>query len=216
MASANGQKAKLARIGPRLEGGIIFTTTGEESVYIPVGCLHSVFTLVGGFLVAIDFVTPRSCKTFAAMLEAGLDRESGESKAFQNDVFYWFLASIDLALCYPLLMEGIEAWVDAIERIREWVERNKNWGKKASRVWDTFLGTVEGKKVRCPCGEQRADEIFKVHLKRKHWWGKGSKVVTDEKKPIHSEAKRVVKRKVQAKEEDETEKRVRRSKRVKR
>jgi hypothetical protein len=61
MSSAEGQKAKLMRIGRRLEGGLVFKTTSAESIYLPVGCMHSVFNLHGGFLVAIDFNTPNSC-----------------------------------------------------------------------------------------------------------------------------------------------------------
>jgi hypothetical protein len=45
MSSTNGQRAKPAKIGPKLEGGIIFTTASDESVYLPVGlppfCLYS-------------------------------------------------------------------------------------------------------------------------------------------------------------------------------
>jgi len=91
--------------------------------------------------------------------------------------FRSFLISIGLALSYSQVLEGIKVWVDAIERIRVWVAGNPARAKEASKVWDEFLVTLEGKKASCSCSEQAPDETFKVHLKKAQWWKRGSKAV---------------------------------------
>ena len=174
MSSTNGQRAKPAKIGPKLDGGVIFTTTSDETVYLLVGCLHSVFTLMGGFLVTIDFHTPKSCRIFASQLSADL---GGPEPPFQDYIFRSLFVSIGLALSYSQVLEGIKAWIDAIKRIREWVAGIPAWAKEALKVWDEFLATLEGKKARCSCSEQTPDETFRVHLKKAHWRGKGLKAV---------------------------------------
>jgi hypothetical protein len=205
MASAEGQKAKLVRIGRKLEGGLLFKTTSAESIYLPVGCIHSVFTLHGGFLVAIDFGTPKSCQAFSALLTAGLDQVG--SPSFQNEVFARYLASVDLALKKPQGVRGISSWIDSIERIREWVGENPAWAKEATKVWDEFLAMPRGRKTKCPCGKQTTKEKFQGHLKKRHWWGKVSTSVKKEKIRTRLDAKKAVKRKAKDDlEEKETRK----------
>jgi hypothetical protein len=205
MASAEGQKAKLVRIGRKLEGGLLFKTTSAESIYLPVGCIHSVITLHGGFLVAIDFNTPKSCYAFSALLSAGLDKVG--SPSFQNEVFDRYLASVDLALYNLQCVSGISSWIDSIERIREWVEESPAWARKATKVWDEFLATPRGRKTKCPCGKQTTKDKFQGHLKKRHWWGKVWTSVKKEKIRTRLDAKRAVKRKAEDDlEEKETSK----------
>jgi hypothetical protein len=171
--------------------------------------MHSVFTLHGGFLVAIDFNTPNSCQTFSALLSADLDQVGSQN--FQEEVFDRFLASVDLALNYNQCVRAVSSWVNSVERIREWVCVNPAWGKEATKVWDEFLATREGKKARCSCGKQTPKETFKGHLKKAHWWGQGSKSVKKESRMAWTDTKKALKRKVEdepeAKEEQMTLKR---------
>jgi hypothetical protein len=166
MASTEGQKAKLVRIGRKLEGGLLFKTTSAESIYLPVGCTHSVFTLHGGFLVAIDFNTLKSCQAFSALLTAGLDQFGPPS--FQSEVFDRYPASVDLALNNPQCARGISSRIDSIERIGEWVEENPAWAKEATKVWNEFLATRRGRKTKYTCGKQTPREKFQGHLKKRH------------------------------------------------
>ena len=74
MRIADAQRGKLARIGKDLEGGLIFKSTSSQALYIPVGCIHAVFTLHVGFLLSIEFSTPDSVPVLATLLNSDFDR----------------------------------------------------------------------------------------------------------------------------------------------
>jgi hypothetical protein len=220
LSSAEGQKAKLTRIGRKLEGGMIFKTSSAESIYLPVGCLHSVFTLHGGFLASVDFITPISCHAFSSLLTHGLDQVG--SPSFQREVFTRFLSSVDLALQNKKETIAVSSWINALERVREFSDENGEWKKEATKIWDEYFLTASAKKMRCSCGEQGSDESFKNHLKKMHLWASSPKSSSLE--PVENgmrtrsknkkETKKSGKRK--AGEIEGEEKEARRSKRTKR
>ena len=88
MRNAEGQKAKLVRLAPSLEGGMIMKTTSAEAIYLLAGCIHATFTIEGGYLIAIDFTTMNSAKAFSEYLVSGLDNFLGTRS--QRDCFDWF------------------------------------------------------------------------------------------------------------------------------
>ncbi|CZT10695.1 uncharacterized protein RAG0_15104 [Rhynchosporium agropyri] len=69
MKRVDGQRAKLTRIGRSLEGGLVFTTNSNEAIYLPAGCIHAVITFEGGYLIAIDFVTPLSSRPLSTFVD---------------------------------------------------------------------------------------------------------------------------------------------------
>ena len=112
-----------------------------------------------------------------------------------------------MALSNPRCLRAISSWIDSIERIREWVEENPAWAKKATKVWEEFLATPRGRKTKCPCGKQTTKEKFQGHLKKRHWWGKVWTSVKKENIRTRLDAKRAVKRKAEDDlEEKETSK----------
>ncbi|TVY91606.1 hypothetical protein LAWI1_G002569 [Lachnellula willkommii] len=171
LSSVEGRKATLVRIGRSLEGGVIFRTTAEDAVYLPVGCLHTVFTLVGGFINTLDFVTMESSKTFAAMFSSGFNQPNGSS-VFETECFDRFIASIGLAVSHKGVAGAVLAWLDAFERIRDYAAGDKVWRREATKVWDRFLATDSAKKLVCPCG---ARESFPEHFRAEHLWEEGRK-----------------------------------------
>jgi hypothetical protein len=166
-AKAEGQKAKLARIGKHLEGGIMYTTTSENAIYLPVGCLHTVFTLSGGYLIAIDFNSPKSCGTLASMISFGLDLSGGMSNSFQQAVFSRLLASVDFALNNNVVQMGLSAWIAAQNRISDFKLGNEAWELESEKMWEEWFCGPFAKKVTCPCGKQ-VKESFKVHWMKRH------------------------------------------------
>ena len=168
MAKAEGQKQKLTRIGKELEGGLVFKTTSAHAIYLPVGCIHGVITTHGGFLLANDFNTTTSSKTFAALFSAGLDTVDGGH--FQAEYFDRFLSSVNLGLDNNRVQLALSAWVDSLERTREWAEEKTNaaWVKKAGKMWDQYVESPQAKKLVCPCGKRTGKGGFKEHFKVSH------------------------------------------------
>jgi hypothetical protein len=91
LESAEGQKAKLARIGPSLKGGIIMKTTSAEAIYLPAGCIHATFTIEGGYLIALDFTTMGSMKAFSTYIASGMDFFLGAKKRVDYNVNFILL-----------------------------------------------------------------------------------------------------------------------------
>jgi hypothetical protein len=163
MQKVEGQKSKLMRIGKDLEGGMIFKTDSTQAIYLPVGTIHAVFTLVGGFLIAIDFTTPTSAKTYAALLRAELDG----SGTFQETIFERFLSSVSLGLDNNKVIESVSAWIDGFERLKRRAVEEKEWATTAQEVWDEFLRNWKGKKIACPCGKM-GRQNFAEHFSTYH------------------------------------------------
>lgn len=162
MKQAEGQRAKLARIGPQLEGGMVFRTDSTQALYLPIGTLHAVITTQGGFLISFEFSTPTSAKASASMINHGLDDEIGRTTfydtAYQERIWDRFLMSIDIGLSSHAVARStaLAAWVSSSERITEWSLRKPAWAKNALRVWKDFFEYVPLLRInneRCPCGK---------------------------------------------------------------
>ncbi|KAH9206302.1 hypothetical protein DL95DRAFT_469762 [Leptodontidium sp. 2 PMI_412] len=171
MKQADGQRAKLDRIGKNLEGGLVFTTNSEEAISLPAGCIHSVITLQGGFLIATDFTTPLSSKPYTAMINAGLD-DSGAAETFRLEVFKRFLSSVDYGLACKHEVLAITSWIGTLENIHPYSNDNPSWKKAAFKVWDEFFKKKETKELVCVCGHQGKAK-FGDHFKRAHMWQAG-------------------------------------------
>ncbi|KAL2073111.1 hypothetical protein VTL71DRAFT_10435 [Oculimacula yallundae] len=204
MKKADGQRAKLVRIGKNLEGGLVFTTNSDEAIYLPAGCIHAVITLDGGFLVAIDFVTPLSSRPLAAVINAGLD-DSGAGDTFREEISARFLSSVDYGLSYRYEDLAITSWITTLEKSRQYAKESPIWKKKANQIWNEFFEEKKkkGEKIICVCGEQGNAE-FEGHIKGVHMWqvSKGKKrkfeeepkSLVEEKKPAR-QSKRLKARK---------------------
>ncbi|KAH7407296.1 hypothetical protein BKA64DRAFT_775092 [Cadophora sp. MPI-SDFR-AT-0126] len=192
MKKADGQRAKIDRIGKELEGGLVLTTTSEEAIYLPAGCIHAVITLEGGFLIATDFTTPLSSRPHAAMINCGLD-DSGAASTFQRQVFRRFLSSVDYGLSFRQENSALSSWIGTLEKIRSYAKEYPDWKKAANKVWDDFLMKKEAKETVCPCGKQGKAK-FVDHFKRVHMWqvGKCQKRKLDEIEEASVQGKRPI------------------------
>ncbi|EPE30493.1 hypothetical protein GLAREA_03460 [Glarea lozoyensis ATCC 20868] len=188
IAREEGRKAKIRRIGKKLEGGVIFETTSEHAVYLPVGCIHAVFTTTGGFLNAMDFTTPDSVGTYALLFNAKIDRKNS---SFGDSCFNYFGNSVELCLDEGLDSQNAEvavkAWVEATERVLDYAEDDRKlvteWKENCMVFWNHFLEKYQTQKLACPCGKSKKGE-FVEHFREKHLWAPSR-----EKSPRRSKSK---------------------------
>ncbi|KAG9229106.1 hypothetical protein BJ875DRAFT_500199 [Amylocarpus encephaloides] len=167
-ASQEGRRAKIQRIGHRLEGGVLFETTSAEAVYLPVGCIHGVFTTSGGFLNTLNFTSPDSIKTYPALITARADRRSED---FAAEVMKYFLECVNWGLGCGKEITAIEAWIECGERVREQGGKEREWKAKANGVWREWLETEEAGGVTCPCGKMEQGN-FVNHFLLSHMFRK--------------------------------------------
>lgn len=174
MQLADAQPGKLARIGKDLEGGLVFKNTSRQALYIPVGCIHAVYTTTGGFLLSIEFSTPESVRVLSALLNTDFDLF--KDQYVQAELPGQFIESIDLALQQNRALVGLGAWIDTQDRIRRWIskkeddseatknrfwiERRSDWKKKVADTWNRFFSTPQSRKIECPCGHMEGWGIF--------------------------------------------------------
>lgn len=152
----------------------MFRTTSEDAVYLPVGYLHTVFTVVGGLISTVDFVTIDSLKTFVTMISGGLD-QIDDHMSFQGDCFDHFSASIEIALAGNQVDRAISSWLEMLEYAREYAVSDKVWLRQVNKIWDLFFATPAAKKIVCPCGYAGS---FPEHFRAEHMCGKKSGIST--------------------------------------
>jgi hypothetical protein len=165
MKRADGQHGKLARIGHLLEGGIIVRTSSADAIYIPAGCMHAVFTLHGGFLVALDCTTSKSIWAFAQYLQHGLDVSLDVEG--RRECLFFFLESLEVALHNSLTApDAVRAWLSIENRLRTIAQRDAEWKAAAKEVWGSWDGDVPLHCLDCHCISSEA--IDKSHLEQAH------------------------------------------------
>lgn len=186
MQQAEAQRSKLARIGKCLEGGLIYKTTSTEALYVPIGCIHAVFTIHGGFLVTMEFNSPMAAKVLSALFLSGFHVR--KDPYAQAELPGEFIEAVALALRENQVLLGIEAWISVKEHILRWadtsedrheatrnefwIERRLGWKKKVTETWNEFFSSIHSQKVVCPCGDMEAGESFREHFRAEHMFVK--------------------------------------------
>ncbi|KIW36546.1 uncharacterized protein PV06_11200 [Exophiala oligosperma] len=165
MAEHRGQQAKLAQGMGVLDGGVVAHTTLAEAVYLPAGCLHAVFTLVGGFLVSIDCTTQRSVWPFAQYLRYNMQAELGATE--ERNCYFLFLQSLDVALQNAGERDAFRAWVEVEDVLQIKRKNDRGWVRAARKVWDDYLQADPIIDVECPC-QGAVGSCFLEHLKDRH------------------------------------------------
>ncbi|KAE9375997.1 hypothetical protein N431DRAFT_464056 [Stipitochalara longipes BDJ] len=171
MQRADAQHGKLVRIGAELKGGLIFHTTSRQAIYIPIGCIHGVFTTHGGFLLSMEFSTPESARVLAALLNSDFDLFKDQYS--QAELPGQFIEAVDLALQNNRPLVGLGAWIDALEHVRRWscktiddpsvnkpwMERRGAWMKRVESTWECFFKSPQAEKIQCPCGDMDGESL---------------------------------------------------------
>jgi hypothetical protein len=160
MRTVEGQKAKLARILHKLEGGIIVETASDHAIHIPATCLHATLTLSGGYLIAEDFTTPKSIKAISAYIASRLDQHlPAEARSI---CFDWFERCLDVCLTHQQLDSAIHAWIAAESHLANWLADHRKWRVSVRGLWEQHLHADIHQ--RCICGNHPKDHIFSTHL----------------------------------------------------
>lgn len=177
MQLAGAQGRKLAAIGPNLEGGLIIRTTSSDAIYIPVGCIHAVFTIHGGFLLTMEFATPKSVRALSSLLNSEFD--CFKDPYSQKELPQQFIEAVNLALTTNQREIGLKAWIDMEKRVRRWnlvdldaakkvKERQKLWKKGIRKMWDAFFQNLQPRDMACPCGQMELGQHLKEHFRGAH------------------------------------------------
>jgi hypothetical protein len=182
MQDADAQRSKWIRIGKDLEGGLVYKTTSSDAIYLPVGCIHAVFTVEGGFLFTIEFSTPDSVKVLSSLFNSHFDKfKDVYAKA---ELPSQFIQSVDLALQQNRPLVGLKSWIDMEERLRrwadksedhnpttknkEWIKRRQKWKEEIARIWESFFNSLGSEKLSCPCGKMRPNQSLEKHFCAAH------------------------------------------------
>jgi hypothetical protein len=185
MQNADAQRNKWIRIGKDLEGGLVYKTTSFDAIYLPVGCIHAVFTVEGGFLLTIEFSTPDSVKVLSSLFNSHFDRFKDVYAKAQLPG--QFIESVDLALQQNRPLVGLKAWIDMETRLRrwadnsedknsstknpEWVSRRPGWKEEIGEVWNSFFASQVSEKLTCPCKKMGPNQSLEEHFHADHRFG---------------------------------------------
>ncbi|KAJ5161028.1 hypothetical protein N7492_006420 [Penicillium capsulatum] len=125
LKTVDGQRGRLARLAPQLEGCVVVETTSAQAIHIPAASLHATFTLQGGFLVARDFTTSRSLMAISTILSNGLD-ENLPLEA-RTVLFEWFERCLDISITHRKITEAVSAWLRAETKLASWASSQRGW-----------------------------------------------------------------------------------------
>lgn len=130
-----GNQAKLARLMPLLEYGLIDWLDSTNVIFIPSGWAHTTFTLSGGFLVSIDCITKTTVWTFSRYLKYHLYRELDNKQ--QIECYFLFLDCLEHALSYHKVALASRSWCDIEDQLK--CTMGTLWKRKASQIWHRAL-----------------------------------------------------------------------------
>jgi len=131
-------------------------------------------------LIAIDFTTMGSVKAFSAYITSGIDLFLGAQD--QKDCFDWFAICLDVALVNNRVVEALEAWIDALDRIQDRASSDLRWRSRIKRIWESFLSTRSPFLNPCPCGGMEATQGLRAHLEATHLRFLYPKLITTRKR----------------------------------
>jgi hypothetical protein len=126
-----GFNNRLARIGSQLRGGIMARTDSTQVLDFPVNTLHSVFTVVGGFLASINYSAAECLPAMSRFLQIhipDLHISQTISDAVSENIQSFidaFSSTLDMELerfWFPTL----QSWVD----LQVVIQRELDSGKK--------------------------------------------------------------------------------------
>ncbi|KAH1601520.1 hypothetical protein KXV92_006172 [Aspergillus fumigatus] len=167
MASESGQLAKLIRLAPLLEGGILLQTDSGHALTIPSGCLHATMTIKGGFLVTKDFATRYTIQSFSRYLAWSLQQELDENS--RANCYYLYLDCLNVALENGEANLAIEGWVGIEGILKDIATKDATWRGLAWTYWEPFLSSPREICItKCSCGFVVADDGFFEHFKVAH------------------------------------------------
>ncbi len=166
MQTVEGQKAKLVSLAASLEGGVIVLTTSVHAIYIPAGCIHGTFTLIGGFLVTKDFTSMGSIMAFSWYL--ALNLHSCLGRQGKTLCFRWYLDCLDVAFNNGKAAQVLEAWIRAEVQIQAFFVEKSSFAKAFRQAGKKYFFAGNIWHTSCPCGWKGEKESYRMHVEDHH------------------------------------------------
>ncbi|KAK0120173.1 hypothetical protein ONS95_011579 [Cadophora gregata] len=158
--SSTGFRNRLARIGSKLEGGIIVETDSSHEIEFPAHTLHAVFTTVGGFLTGINYSTVECLTAMSQVLKAHLPIFHISPIAISEDVQSYIDAlSSTLQMDLPaVLFVALQSWIELRPVIEETLDSGKTTARFQRQVQEVddclhHFGENVQMALQCGCGQ---------------------------------------------------------------
>ena len=150
-----GDQAKLYRLMPRLEYGLIDKLTSTSVIFIPSGWSHATFTTRGGFLISVDCITKTTVWTYSQYLKHHLYRELDTKQ--QTECFFLFLDCLEYAFTYHEVALASRSWCVIKDELK--CAMDASWKRKASQIWHKAIEENPG----ALWDDGRANDEIPVH-----------------------------------------------------
>ena len=121
---------KFITLSPFLEGGVYVVTTKQDTLHLPCGWLHAVYTLSGGILVGINWVSEMDIMTS----EQYFVRESANKNCSANDIMA-FVYALELGSqsADPKRQQcALEVWCRQRDTLKHLAKKRNNRGLEAN------------------------------------------------------------------------------------
>lgn len=158
MRKTGNMKGRLQRIGKELKEGRWVITTAEDTIYLPAGWIHAVYTIEGGALAGITFMAGECIET----VNHCIMYELAVNKIYNSNLF---LSAIQVTLELHderLITEAIKMWCC----IRPQLKMDEKTQSRAREIWDKYFKSP-GLHPRCP-GCSWEGEDFVQHMRKTH------------------------------------------------
>jgi len=120
---------KFVTLSPFLSDGFYAITTNKEAIHIPCGWLHAVYTLSGGVLVGINWVSEMDVTTS----EQYFIRESAHEDCSSKDImaFVYALELASQSVDAGRQQRSLETWCRQCNTLRRLAKLKRNKGFEA-------------------------------------------------------------------------------------
>ncbi|KAL5346600.1 hypothetical protein ACLOAV_008307 [Pseudogymnoascus australis] len=162
-AQTAGLSNRLARIGDKLEGGLIVRITSSLAIDLPSCALHAVFTTAGGFLGGINFSTVEELPIMAQAISAQLSISfAHDADAIFQDIKVYLSAlksTLRLKPPHKVLVPVIESWLDLKLAMASIEPLPPNWLKE-----EAFISAAlnDLRRIGCNCGAKGDKETHHI------------------------------------------------------
>ncbi|KAG4414274.1 hypothetical protein IFR04_012570 [Cadophora malorum] len=158
--ASTGFPNRLARVGSKLQGGIIVETDSSHELEFPAHALHAVFTTVGGFLVGINYSTVECLPAMSRILKAHLPIFHMSPTNISEDIRSYIDAlSSTLQMELPaVLFNTLHSWIELRPVFKETLDSGRAtalFRRQVQELDDCLenFGRNEHAALRCGCGE---------------------------------------------------------------
>ncbi|KFY95767.1 hypothetical protein V500_02668 [Pseudogymnoascus sp. VKM F-4518 (FW-2643)] len=166
-ASTAGLHNRLARIGDKLEGGLVVQLHSSLAIDLPSGALHAVFTTAGGFLGGINYSIVEELPIMARTILVQLPGFEHNQDAILEDIRVYLSAlrsGLSLDPPHDVLAPVIKSWF-TLEHSMASIDALSQWCLKDKRRISVQLNDL--RPLQCNCGAigEKETHLIEEHFK---------------------------------------------------